>query len=151
MEKDGPDHSVFSPLLSPFQMCGPRSKFCSYYAVREPNETQSLHYALFSQHLLATVPGLNFKAFSFAVKVPFICSFSQPNKSSLLQSRSEVTVRSPVGECVRTSGTASWTVSRLFSTLHTDWSLQNTRWHRRGRNAPRQASVFMFCKCLSRN
>lgn len=64
------------PLLSPFQMCGLGSKFCFPYAAREPNETQSLHYAFFAQHLLATVPGLNFKAFSSAVKVLFICSFS---------------------------------------------------------------------------
>lgn len=74
--RDGPAHSVLAPLLSPFQMCGLRSKFCFPYAAREPNETQSLHYAFFAQHLLATVPGLNFKAFSSAVKVLFICSFS---------------------------------------------------------------------------
>ncbi|KAL6060463.1 hypothetical protein STEG23_022671, partial [Scotinomys teguina] len=51
-------------------MCGLRSKFCSYYAVCEPNKTQSLHYALFSQHLLATAlkpSPLLLTSYSFAV------------------------------------------------------------------------------------
>lgn len=83
------------------------------------------------------------KSYSFAVS-------HNLRKAAFCSPGLKFLVCSPAGS-VQASCMASWSVSRLPSTRHIDQSLKNTRWHRRGRNAPRKAPFLCFVKILSLN